>query len=644
MLRKWQNVLHSRHALNPDCPKTLKLRSKLLSRSSVLHPVHDPAGGRCHVASPLPHLARAGYGAEVGEVDAATAGLLTVSGHRESGRSSLALLEIQDSALAREAQEPSCTAPPRAPDDPPPPDTIFVDYAAPNLGKELHIGHGRSAIVGDALANLLEYSAGPGTTVHRCSHTGDFGAPLGKLLALGRTQPTRDLTDATAYADAAALAAADPAVAELARRLVVSVVQAPPGTAPPADAARLATILDASRSTIHALLFRRLGLSPSLLEVSESWYVRQGHVERALSDLEAVGATVTEEDGVLLTAGEPGTQRLVLRNSAGAFLYGATDAGALRHRLAPGHGVVDAVYVTDRGQASHFGLLFDLAQSAGWASPSAHSLRHVGLGLVLGTDGKKLGSRKGGPASLSLSAVLDEAVAAATAARRALSEVHSAENLPESQLRGRGREREREREREAATETDEMVGLAALKYYDLRHDAGADYAFDPVQATSLRGDTVVYLLYARARALSLLERGGRVEREEGVPSAHELTQSLAAEAELARSLARSLLHPPSSSSSHSSSQSLSLRPIQRDLLLHCLLLDDVITETTVSLRPQLLTSHLFSLSSKLHTLFVESGRILGATDEEVSLAIVARAALELGKGLSLLGIPPLRKL
>jgi len=606
------------------------MRAKLLSRSALLHPQHGD-GGTCYVASPLPHFTKAGFSLDPAHPPTQPAEpFLTVAGRRDSGRSSLALLALQDATLAAEAQTvpgPYATLCPHADEAAPPPDTIFVDYAAPNLGKDLHIGHGRSAIVGDALANLLAYSSGGHSTVHRCSHTGDFGAPLGKLLALGRAQPSRDLTDSSAYADAAALAAAEPAVAALARRLVASVVQADAtgslDQAAQTDLDNLATILRTSRATVQALLFRRLGLSPALREVSESWYVREGHVPAALADLQAAGATVEEEDGVLLTAGPAGSQRLVLRNSAGSLLYGATDAGALRYRLDPAHGTVDAVYVTDRGQASHFGLLFDLARSVGWADPARHSLRHVGLGLVLGADGKKLGSRKGGPSNLLLATVLDDAVAAATAARRALREVNSAENLAEAQLSAD--------EAAAATETDEVVGLAAVKYYDLRHDHGADYAFDPVRATSLRGDTVVYLLYARVRALSLLERAGKFERSVDVPSPHD-EMALADEVDVTRTLAAALLNVHE------------LRPTQRELLLHSLLLDDVIAEATTSLRPQLLTTHLYALAGKLHSLFVDSGRMLGAPDEAASLAVVSRAALDLGRGLSLLGIPPLRRL
>jgi arginyl-tRNA synthetase len=337
--------------------------------------------------------------------------------------------------------------------------TVVVDYSAPNVAKELPVGHLRSTILGDAAARLLERL---GHDVRRANHLGDWGTPFGMLIEHLRDTGDAAIGDLTAFYRAArARFDADEDFRDRSRRRVVALQAGDPESRD-----RWRRLVDESRRHFLAV-YRRLGVTLTDGDfVGESFY--NDMLPSIVDELGAAGL-LRVSDGALCAfpagfAGRDGEPLpLIVRKSDGGFGYAATDLAALRHRVRE-LGATRLLYVVGAPQRTHFRMVFAVAREAGWL-PDGVTAEHVAFGSILGADGKMFRSRGGD--SVPLAALLDEAERRATA--------------PE-------------------------VGVGAIKYADLSSDRMSDYVFDWDRMLARTGDTGPYLQYAYARIRSIFDR------------------------------------------------------------------------------------------------------------------------------------------
>jgi arginyl-tRNA synthetase len=370
-----------------------------------------------------------------------------------------------------------------------------IDYSQPNIAKEMHVGHLRSTIIGDALVRVLEFD---GAKVIRQNHLGDWGTQFGMLIqyllehpeeyrrADGADGAGRDESGAEAvsrlnalYRTARETFDGDPDFADRARRRVVS-LQA-------GDAETLAgwEEIVAESKVYFNDVYGRLGvLLTDDDAVGESFY--NPFLPAVAEDLERRGIAV-RSDGALCVffddiRGPEGNQvPMIIQKSDGGFGYAATDLAAIRHRVDT-LGATRILYVVDARQALHFRMVFETARRAGYLRDGVEAV-HVSFGSVLGPGGRPFKTRAGD--TVRLISLLDEAVERA----RATVEEKSPGLDPEL-LDRRARE----------------VGIGAVKYADLSTSRTRDYIFDIDRMVSLQGNTGVYLQYAHARIRSILRK------------------------------------------------------------------------------------------------------------------------------------------
>lgn len=388
------------------------------------------------------------------------------------------------------------------------PRTVVLDYSAPNVAKEMHVGHLRTTVVGDALARTLEML---GHTVIRQNHIGDWGTPFGMLiehlLDVGEDSPEAELlrTDPNAFYQAARqkFDATDAAAATGGPGEGAEAAGAPSDFA--ARARRRVATLQSGDAQSLEIWERLVGLSKQyfhriydVLDVTltdedlagESTY--NDLLEGVCRDLEEAGIARIS-DGALCVFPEGFTGRdeqplpLIIRKSDGGYGYATTDLAAIRHRVSD-LGADRIGYVVGTAQELHFQMIFQTAREAGWL-PDHVEATHVKIGSVLGEDGKILRTRSG--SSLRLMALLDEAV---TTAQGVIDELR-----PDLSAQER-------------SSIAHDIGIGGVKYADLSTAHDSDYVFDLDRMLALTGNTAPYLQYAVARIRSI----GRRAAEEGV--------------------------------------------------------------------------------------------------------------------------------
>jgi arginyl-tRNA synthetase len=459
------------------------------------------------------------------------------------------------------------------------PETAVVDYSAPNAAKEMHVGHLRSTIIGDAAVRILEWL---GHTVIRQNHLGDWGTPFGMLvehlLDVGETEASHELSVGDLggfYKAARKKFDADPAFRERARRRVVLLQGGDETTL------RLWSVL-VERSIEHFMaIYDRLGVRLAKADfVGESYYNGQlGSVVDELDRLgllrESEGAQCVFPEGFTNRHGEP--LPLIVRKRDGGFGYAATDLAAIRHRIRT-LGGTRLLYVIGLPQQQHLEMLFEVAREAGWLAPPARA-EHIGFGSVLGADGRLLRSRAGDP--IRLSDLLDEAVARAAAA--------VAEKNPSL-------------DQETRLAVARAVGIGAVKYADLSTDRTKDYVFDYDRMLSFDGNTAPYLQYAHARICSIFRRAG--------------------------------IQPP-----RPAGGVVLAEPAERALAIDLLEFGGVLGDVATSLEPHRLTNYLYGLATGFTT-FYERHPVLRAEGEVRTgrLVLCDVTARVLAVGLGLLGI------
>ncbi len=341
------------------------------------------------------------------------------------------------------------------------PERVVIDYSAPNVAKEMHVGHLRSTVIGDALARMFDLA---GHEVHRVNHLGDWGTQFGMLIEHladlgGRAAGDRTIGDLTGFYRAARVKFDGDEEFRTRSRLRVVALQ----TGDPATRA-LWQRLVAQSEVYFSDIYRRLGVTLAPADfVGESFY--QDQLASVVSELDGKGL-LTESDGALCAFPPGFTGRdgeplpLIVRKSDGGYGYPATDLAALRHRTRT-LGATRLLYVVGAPQQTHFQMVYAVARAAGWLPPGT-TAEHIAFGAILGTDGRMLKTRSGD--TVRLAALLDEAAARAS--------------TPE-------------------------VGIAAIKYADLAGDRRSDYVFDWDRMLATTGDTGPYLQYAHARIRSV---------------------------------------------------------------------------------------------------------------------------------------------
>ncbi len=466
---------------------------------------------------------------------------------------------------------------------------VVIDYSAPNIAKEMHVGHLRTTIIGDSLARVLGHL---GATVIRQNHLGDWGTQFGMLiqyidehpearwrhsdLESGEVEPGASTVSALdgLYRVARAEFDADEAFADRSRARVVALQAGDEATL-----ARWREIVDESEIAFRQIyaparraagagrLRGRVGLQPvaprgrrgaarrGRREVQRRRHrrrVRRGHRPRRRAC------------------------RLMVQKRDGGYGYDTTDLATLRYRVRDLK--ADRIlYVVDARQALHFRLVFEAARRAGWLTESVEAV-HVAFGTVLGPDGRPFKTRAGG--TVRLMHLLDEAV---DSARRTVAEREP--DLSPAEL----------------DRIAEQAGVGAVKYADLSTSRIKDYTFDIERMVSLTGNTSVYLQYAHARIRSILRKAG--------------------------------------DATTAPDPSLPMHPAERALVLALDEFGDVLRDVDAASEPHRLCTYLFE-TAKAFTDFYENCPVLSAEEgvRANRLALCRLAAATLHDGLGLLGI------
>jgi arginyl-tRNA synthetase len=459
----------------------------------------------------------------------------------------------------------------------PEPKIVVIDYSAPNVAKEMHVGNLRSTVIGDALARSYRFA---GHHVIARNHVGDWGTPFAMLiehlLDAGEGDAALSIGDLDGfYKDARVKFDSDNAFKERSRARVVALQSGDPETL------RLWRIIVDQSVSYLDLVYQDLGVSLVITDVvGESYY--NSMLADVVADLDSAGLLINS--GGALCVFPPGfTNRdgealpLIVQKSDEGFGYAASDLAAVRDRVDNLH-ADEMLYVVGVPQAQHFEMVFAVARLAGWL-PDRVRCEHVTFGNVLGTDRKMFKSRSG--ETVKLASLLGEAIERADEALK---------------------ERNTDLDEVARTQLAVQIARAAIKYADLSTDRQHDYVFDLDRMIAFEGDTGPYLQYAYARLRSIFRRLG----EEWTPSS--ITFALDVEQE-------------------------------RDLALGLLAFPEAFEAALAHLQPHRLCVYLFDLAQRL-TAFYDACPVLSSEGalREQRLALCDLAARTLSIGLSVLGI------
>lgn len=365
------------------------------------------------------------------------------------------------------------------------PQTIVVDYSGPNLAKEMHVGHLRSTIIGDAVVRVLEYL---GHNVIRQNHVGDWGTQFGMLIAHLESEmakgenPTLALKDLEKfYQQAKVRFDQEPDFADTAREYVVKLQGG--------DEKILKLWLQfRDISLTHSEeIYAKLNVSLSKDDIrGESAY--NDDLAPLVDELKEQGLAVTDNGAQVVflqelanKEGEPSP--VIVQKADGGYLYATTDLAALRYRAST-LSADRVLYFIDARQSLHMQQVFTTARKAGFVKETV-SLEHHAFGTMMGSDGKPFKTRTGG--TVKLAELIDEAC------ERALNTVNDKNpELSEQEL----------------TTVAKNVGIGAVKYADLCKTRTNDYVFNWDGMLSFEGNTGPYLQYAYTRIQSIFRKAG----------------------------------------------------------------------------------------------------------------------------------------
>lgn len=465
------------------------------------------------------------------------------------------------------------------------PETIVIDYGGMNVAKEMHVGHLRSSIIGDALSRIFEFV---GHKVIRQNHLGDWGTQFGMLVESILEQGIQfyqttvpDLN--VLYQQAKVKFDTDPLFAERAKKQVVYLQQG--------QKESLAVWQDlVSKSEIYfQSVLQRLDLKLNASHHrGESAY--KDHLPVLVENLLKAGLAVREQNAVVIflpgfVDAEKNPLPLMIQKSDGAYLYATTDLAAAEYRLKtfqPDR----LIYVTDARQKLHFSMLFEAIKKIGWGTPQTR-FYHITFGAVLNEDKKPFKTRSG--EAIKLIDLIDEAE------RKAGSIIENKNTIVS----------DTEKERLA-----HIIGIGALKYADLSSDLARDYVFSWERLLSFEGNTAPYLQNAYVRIHSVFRKGG-INRKILVEQSPEITDL--------------------------QEHRLTVKLLQFEACIEALLQD---------LRPNRLCTYLYELAAQFHQ-FYENCPILTSTNEKqkwTRLLLCDAVEKVLKQGLDLLGIQVIEKM
>ena len=465
-----------------------------------------------------------------------------------------------------------------------PAETVVIDLSSPNLAKEMHVGHLRSTIIGDAVARVLEFL---GDHVIRQNHVGDWGTQFGMLLAYMQEQGAdsqAELADLEEFYRAAKQRFDEsPEFANRARQLVVAL------QAGDEDCLRLWQRFNEVSLNHCQAVYDRLDVKLSMDDVKgESFY--NPDLATIVQELKNQGL-LTEDAGAQCVFmdefknADNDPLPIIVQKADGGYLYSTTDLAAMRYR----NNQLQAdrvLYFVDQRQALHFQMVFSLARLAGFVRP-AMQLEHMGFGTMNGADGRPFKTRDGG--TVKLIDLLDEAE------QRAYQLVKQKNpELNEDELQ----------------QVAHAVGIGAVKYADLSKHRSSDYSFNFEQMLSFEGNTAPYLLYAYTRVASVFRQAG-LTMDAALPGSMQLATDQ--ELSLASSLAR---------------------------------FAEVLQQVADKGNPHTLCTYLYDLAGQFSS-FYENCPILTAEQESTQHSRLRLAALTgrtLKQGLELLGLNTLERM
>lgn len=462
---------------------------------------------------------------------------------------------------------------------------VVIDFSSPNIAKEMHVGHLRSTVIGDALARLFEFL---GNDVLRLNHVGDWGTAFGMLIAymkeetpyVLRGEEETDLSHLVGWYKAAKKRFDEDE--EFKKRAQLEVVKLQQGEKESLSAWTI--ICDISRKAYQDIYDL---LDVSLVERGESFY--NPELPRIVDELTEKGLVTDSEgarciflDGFKNRDGDP--LPLIVQKSDGGFNYATTDLAAIRHRIKDEAGD-HLIYVTDAGQGTHFAMIFAAAEKAGWLKRDEVTVDHVPFGLVLGPDGKKFRTRSG--ETEKLIDLIQNGIERAKAVIKEKNPHYSEQDV----------------------ETiAQALGIGAIKYADLSTNRTGDYTFSYDKMLRFEGNTAAYLLYSYVRV-------NGIKRKVGLDKA-----SFSGDTDIRCQ-----------------------HPAELALGVHLLQFNEALEAMARDLLPNRLTDYLYGLAEKFHVFFRDC-RVEGSEQEKERLLLCEAVAKTMEKGLNLLGVKTVERM
>lgn len=465
--------------------------------------------------------------------------------------------------------------------------TVVVDYPSPNTAKQMHIGHLRPMVIGEAIQRILRFL---GATIIRDNHIGDWGTNFGTLImaikregvTLDSTQPDQLPLLERLYKQGTTWEQEDPALRDVSREELVKLQQGDPE-----NTALWKKIVEISNQSFQQI-YDLLGLQFEHT-LGESFY--RDKVDRVYRELTEAGLAVESEGALIVLHPEHprfNKQPFIIRKKDGASNYASTDLATVLYRV-ENWNADEIVYITDGRQQDHFQQLFLTVEK--WFKDKGYpfpELRHVWFGTILGEDGKAIKTRSGEP--IRLRELLNEAIERAHAIVKEKNPDLSPEEMKH---------------------IAQVVGLGAVRYADLSQNRTNDYVFSWDKLLSFEGNTAPYLLYAVARIHSIFRKVGIA------PDTREIADqagNLETPEEIA--LARKLIGFP-----------------------------NVLQLATHELRPHFLCTYLFELAGEFSTFYNASKVIVDEPGVQARrLLLCSRTLSILETGLYLLGISTLQRM
>ncbi|VFP88003.1 arginine--tRNA ligase [Candidatus Erwinia haradaeae] len=458
--------------------------------------------------------------------------------------------------------------------------TIVIDYSSPNVAKEMHVGHLRSTIIGDAMARTLEFL---GHKVIRANHIGDWGTQFGMLIAFLEEKTNKNHKDIQLadldifYRNARKLYDNDLKFAERARNYVVKLQNGNE------YCRRIWQQLVDITMIENQIIYNRMNITLTHQDImGESFY--NNMMPDIVSDLQDQGLAVENQGAIVVFLDKYKNDNneasgVIIQKKDGGYLYTTTDIACVKYRYETlkAHRIL---YYIDSRQNQHLLQAWTIARKAGYI-PEHLQLEHHMFGMMLGQDGKPFQTRRGH--TIKLSYLLDEAIDRAT---KIVSDKNP--DMPNKEIQ----------------ELARIIGIGALKYADLSKNRMTNYIFDWNQMLSLTGNTALYIQYAFTRVLSLF-RKARINKETVLRGSTNIVHH---------------------------------REI--DLAVCLLQFDEIINQVASDGMPHLMCSYLYKLAS-LFSNFYEECPILYASDEKTQQSHLRLALLTsrtIKTGLRLLGI------